>query len=62
MAGCESTKEFPRPKEWDVDYGGKPSTPCVETGRGTGVFVREYPKAHVEWDCHLGRGKVTMKL
>jgi hypothetical protein len=60
--GCESTTEFPRPAEWDFDYGGKPSAPCVETGHDTGVFTRDYAKAHVEWDCHLGKGKVTMKL
>ena len=39
------------PTEWDGDYGGKASAPCAETGRDTGVFVRDYPKATVQWDC-----------
>ena len=39
------------PTEWDGDYGGKASAPCTETGRDTGVFVRDYPKATVQWDC-----------
>ena len=51
-SGCESqAKPFPRPAEWDGDYGGKASAPCTETGRDTGVFVRDYPKATVQWDC-----------
>lgn len=60
-SSCESTKTFPRPAQWDVDYGGKPSAPCVETGSNTGIFVRHYPKATVQWDCNLGEGKIIMK-
>ena len=59
-SGCESHGEFPRPAEWDVNYGGKPKAPCAETGRGTGIFTREYPHATVRWDCHRGAGTVTM--
>ena len=60
--GCESaTRRFPRPPEWDVDYGGMPAGPCAEVGHNSGIFVREYPKATVQWDCNLGRGQVSMK-
>jgi hypothetical protein len=58
--GC-SAKERPRPKEWDVDYGGKAASPCYEVAGAKGVFRREYPKAVVEWDCHSGRGSIKMK-
>lgn len=60
-SGCKATGAFPRPAEWDVDYGGKPSAPCTETGFSTGIFRRGYPKATVQWNCHLGKGEVTMK-
>lgn len=60
-SGCEDKRVFPRPAEWDVDYGGKATAPCAETGHRTGIFKREYPKATVEWNCHLSRGHVTMK-
>lgn len=57
--GCESKKHFPRPMEWDADYGGKANGPCVESGH-PGVFVREYPKATVKWDCNRGMGEVIL--
>ncbi len=57
-AGCERETQFPRPAEWDYDYGGKALTPCVESEAKSGVFIREYPKATVQWDCHSGRGSV----
>jgi hypothetical protein len=50
--------EYPRPKQWDEDYGGEPEGPCRETGADTGVFVRRYPKATVTWDCHAGKGMI----
>jgi len=58
--GCSSVVR-PRPKEWDVDYGGEPAGPCSETGANTGVFTRNYPRATVQWDCHAGTGSITMK-
>ena len=62
-SGCESAeKQFPRPVEWDYDYGGKALGPCRESELKPGVFTREYPKATVEWDCHSGRGSVTRHM
>eukprot|EP00039_Didymoeca_costata_P015930 m.277463 g.277463 ORF g.277463 m.277463 type:complete len:615 (+) comp16307_c0_seq7:50-1894(+) len=58
--GCGSDVR-PRPKEWDMDFGGKPDKPCSETGNDTGVFSREYPKATVSWDCNTGMGSIKMK-
>ena len=52
--------EFPRPQQWDADYGGESRGPCSETGADTGVFVRHYPKATVTWDCDAGKGAIEM--
>merc|ERR1719445_1598311 len=57
--GCTSN-ERPRPPQWDVDYG-EPISPCKETGEDTGVFVRNFAKANVQWDCKTGLGKISMK-
>ena len=57
--GC--TGERPRPEQWDADYGGEPESPCQETGPDTGVFVRHYPKATVQWDCNAGKGVIHTK-
>eukprot|EP01046_Picozoa_sp_COSAG06_P019467 COSAG06_NODE_1390_length_9607_cov_16.483172_5_plen_468_part_00 len=58
--GWSGTKHNPRAKEFDVDYGGKAEAPCVES-ETPGVFTREYPKATVTWDCHVGRGSIHMR-
>lgn len=57
--GCSSELR-PFPEQWSVDYGGEPAAACAETGAGTGVFSREYPKAKVQWSCHEGAGNITM--
>ena len=51
----------PRPKLWDTDFGGAPAGPCKETGNGTGVFARRYPRADVLWDCNAGTGAINMR-
>jgi hypothetical protein len=54
----DPSKLRPRPSLWDMDYGGAPDGPCEETGENTGVFVRKYPKADVQWDCSTGTGDI----
>ena len=54
--GCSGTR--PRPNLWDTDFGGEPEGTCAETGTHTGVFVRQYPKATVQWDCNAGQGSI----
>lgn len=58
--GCSSSPR-PYPHDlWTADYGA-PKGPCTETTDGSGVFEREWSKATIQWDCHSGRGKITMK-
>ena len=47
-----------RPPEMDVDYG-VPRGVCAETAPGTGVFVREWTKAAVQFDCNTFTGRVV---
>jgi hypothetical protein len=54
-----STWLRPRPALWDENFGGAPSGPCVETGEGSEVFVRRYPRAEVKWDCATGTGEIN---
>lgn len=54
-----STWLRPRPALWDEDFGGAPSGPCEETGIGSGVFVRHYPRADVKWTCATGEGEIN---
>jgi len=57
--GCKS-KPYPRPAEWDMDYG-TPTETCAETEDNSLVFKRRWSKASVEWDCNSGRGTISMK-
>lgn len=59
--GC--SKDYPFPKELNLDYG-EPTNGgevCKETGAGTGIFTREWTKASVTMDCNKWEGTVTMK-
>mmetsp|Transcript_50860 Transcript_50860/g.157551 ORF Transcript_50860/g.157551 Transcript_50860/m.157551 type:complete len:180 (+) Transcript_50860:821-1360(+) len=55
--GCKSER-YPRAAEWDADYG-VPLGACAETGADSMVFVRNWTKAAVQWDCNAGRGEIT---
>jgi hypothetical protein len=57
-AGCRATY-YPRPKSWDVDYG-VPLGNCSALA-SNGTFVRHFSKATVTWDCHAGKGAITMR-
>ena len=57
-SGC-FTEPRSRPELWDLDYG-LPQGACQETGKGTGVFQRNYSRAAVKWDCPNGRGEITL--
>mmetsp|Transcript_69836 Transcript_69836/g.161558 ORF Transcript_69836/g.161558 Transcript_69836/m.161558 type:complete len:431 (+) Transcript_69836:51-1343(+) len=57
--GCKSTP-YPRPAEWDVDYG-EPIGTCAETGNHSMVFWRQWSKATVHWDCKVGKGGIDTK-
>jgi hypothetical protein len=60
--GCHAPWEIPRPPELELDYGEPSDAICRETIPGTsGVFVREWTKAHVQMDCGEWQGTVTMK-
>ena len=52
--GCLSDEATPflRPVELDVDYGVPVDEHCAETAAGSGIFVREWSKVHVEMDCN----------
>jgi len=54
------SKPYPRPAEWDRDYGA-PIGNCAERGGNTMVFTREWTQAVVEWDCNAGHGNIHMK-
>jgi len=56
--GCK-TQWYPRPREWDVDYG-EPVGNCWETGADSKVFVRRWTKASVRWDCNAGTGRIDL--
>lgn len=44
----------------DVDFG-TPTAACRETSPGSGVFLRDWSKATVRWDCATGHANITMK-
>ena len=46
--GCNNPVTFP--DELGQDYG-VPTAFCSETAPGSNVFVRDYSKATVEWNC-----------
>jgi len=49
------TSFYPRPSQWDEDFG-VPLEACSEAS--TGIFQRKWSKASVDWDCHLGTGRI----
>ena len=61
--GCNTGRDYQslRPKEVELDYGVPVDVHCTETGRGSGVFVREWSKATVELDCNTWRATISMK-
>lgn len=56
--GCN--RAYPYPPELALDYG-VPTGTCTESSPGSGVFSREWSKAHVEMDCPNWRGTIVMK-
>lgn len=59
--GCTNGNHSrPRAKEWDEDFGEPldSGAACQETGADTGVFMRKWSKATVQWDCNARRGKI----
>ena len=59
--GCATPEEYTRPSFLDDDYGVPVSGTCVETGIGSGVFVRNYSKADVTMDCNTFTPSIVMK-
>lgn len=57
--GCKA-QPYPRPLEWDRDYG-YPTGTCLELNGGSMRFSRQWTKATVEWDCNTGRGRIEMR-
>ena len=56
---CDPTGAYERPPSLDVDYG-EPDGLCRETGAESGVFVRDWTKARVSFDCSSWRGSVQV--
>jgi len=52
---------YPWSKWFDLDYGEPVDSVCHETAAGSGVFAREWTKAHVQMDCNAGEGSITFK-
>jgi len=55
--GCITTA--PPVVEFDQDYG-IPVGRCAETPKGSGVFEREWSKAHVRMDCNSFEANITL--
>eukprot|EP01051_Picozoa_sp_SAG22_P014977 SAG22_NODE_1895_length_3366_cov_3.131007_3_plen_140_part_00 len=58
-SGC--SKNYPFPKEFNLDYGEPVDKVCKETGPNSGVFEREWSKASVKMDCNSWTPTITMK-
>ena len=55
--GCGRTYYFP--PEFNVDYGEPvDGALCAETGKGTGIFQREYTKSSVQMDCNTWQANI----
>jgi hypothetical protein len=52
FAPWENTRPSVLPKELRMDYGEPKDAICSETAVGSGVFVRQWTKAHVSMDCN----------
>ena len=57
--GC--SKNYPFPPEFQVDYGEPVDKVCAETAPGSGIFAREWSKAHVSMDCATWTPSITLK-
>eukprot|EP00039_Didymoeca_costata_P026535 m.16103 g.16103 ORF g.16103 m.16103 type:complete len:461 (+) comp5584_c0_seq2:76-1458(+) len=55
--GCVS--DPPPSKEYDLDYG-EPKGLCTETAPMSGIFVREWTKATIQFDCNTMTPNITM--
>lgn len=49
------------PFQVEVDYGVPVDARCSETAPNSGIFVREWTKAHVEMNCNDYTAKLDMK-
>jgi hypothetical protein len=71
MSGCDANhdrsaggpcRSYPRPAQWDEDFGTPVAEHCAETlPNSSAVFVREWTKASVRWNCETGVGTITRK-
>ena len=57
--GC--SKDYPFPPEFNQDYGVPVDDLCKETAPNSGIFVREWTKAHVTMDCSNWEPTIAMK-
>lgn len=57
--GC--SKNYPFPKEFNLDYGEPVDKICKETAPNSGVFTREWTKADVSMDCNTWTPTITWK-
>ena len=57
--GCSHRYVFP--PELNADYG-EPTGLCAETSAGSGIFVRNWTKSHVQMDCNTWTPTITFKI
>ena len=71
MSGCNANhdwpagpcRSYPRPAQWDEDYGAPVAEHCTETiPNSSANFARQWTKASVEWNCNTGVGTITRNL
>ena len=58
-AGCDCYPDFYA--GFERDYGTPLKASYGESSAGSGVFVREWTKADVRFDCNTGKANITMK-
>jgi hypothetical protein len=58
-AGCDCYPDFYA--GFERDYGTPVKASYGESSAGSGVFVREWTKADVRFDCNTGKANITMK-
>lgn len=54
---CDPTGAYERPNILDTDYG-EPNDVCRESKVDSGIFLRDWTKARVSFDCNLWKGSV----
>jgi len=57
--GC--SKDYPFPKQFNLDYGMPLDKVCKETAPNSGVFTREWSNAVVMMDCNSWKPTITFK-